>query len=140
MWGLKLALSGTLLRGPALNCQTTPSVRPLKWQLAQPCQPRFESLFCKELVPGMLSKLPREEKNISAPTRLVSPCEPGAGRSELCIVAITVSLARATTETFRETKLATKATVPEPLMAMPCGFLPALAPMVAGLVGSFRSM
>src|SRR6266705_458805 len=136
--GLKLALRGTLFRGPALNCQTTPSVRPLKWQLAQPCQPRFERRFCNELVPGMLSKLPREEKNISAPTRLVSPCEPGAGRSEDCTAPITVSLVRSTTETLRETKLATKATVPELLMAMPWGFLPAFAPMVAGLVGSFK--
>src|SRR5262245_51259915 len=71
--GLKLALSGTLFRGPALNCQITPSVSPLKWQLEQLCQPAFERRSRSELVPGMESKFPREEKNISAPTRFVSP-------------------------------------------------------------------
>jgi hypothetical protein len=30
MSGLNVELRGTLLRGPALNCQTTPSVKPLK--------------------------------------------------------------------------------------------------------------
>src|SRR5437667_5356160 len=92
LWGLKVAFSGTLLRGPALNCQMTPSVKPLKWQLAQLCQPSLESLSRSELVPGIESKLPREEKNISAPTRLVSPAEPGAGKSELETTAITLSL------------------------------------------------
>ena len=107
LWGLNVALSGTLFRGPALNCQMTPSVRPLKWQLAQACQPSLESRLRKELVPGMVSKLPREEKNISAPTRLVSPCEAGAGRSDVETTAITESVARSTTETLRETKFAT---------------------------------
>src|SRR6266550_9602572 len=105
--GLKVELSGTLLRGPALNCQITPSVRPLKWQLAQPCQPSLERRSRSELVPGIVSKLPREEKKISAPTRLVSPAEPGAGKSEVEITATTVSLVRFTTDTLRETKLAT---------------------------------
>src|SRR5947207_14377215 len=90
--GLKVELSGTLLRGPALNCQITPSVRPLKWQLAQACQPCWERRSRSELVPGIESKLPREEKNISAPTRLVSPTEPGAGRSEVGTAAMTESL------------------------------------------------
>src|SRR5437899_7779492 len=92
--GLKVELSGTLLRGPALNCQTIPSVSPLKWQLAQPCHPSLESRSRSELVPGIESKLPREEKNISAPTKLVSPPEPGAGRLKLCTTAITVSVVR----------------------------------------------
>src|SRR5512136_1242554 len=92
--GLKLALSGTLLRGPELNCQITPSVRPLKWQLEQACQPSLESRLRSEFVPGIVSKLPREEKNISAPTRLVSPAEPGAGRSEVDMTAMTVSFVR----------------------------------------------
>src|SRR5881628_1111043 len=106
--GLKLECNGTLLRGPAANCQMTPSVRPLKWQLAQLCQPSLESRSRRELVPGIVSKLPREEKNISAPTRLVSPTEPGAGRSEPETTEITVSLlVRSTTETLRETKFAT---------------------------------
>src|SRR5881397_3964338 len=105
--GLKVELSGTLLRGPALNCQMIPSVSPLKWQIAQPCQPCWERRSRSELVPGIESKLPREEKNISAPTRLVSPAEAGAGRSELCTVAITVSVVRSTTDILRETKLAT---------------------------------
>src|ERR1051326_6091890 len=104
---LKLALSGTLLRGPALNCQITPSVSPLKWQLAQFCQPAWESRLCNELVPGMVSKLPREEKNISAPTRLVSPWEPGTGRLAVWTVAMTLSFVRFTTETLRETKFIT---------------------------------
>src|SRR5215475_13391142 len=105
--GVKLALSGTLLRGPALNCHTTPSVSPLKWQLAQFCQPSLERRSRSELVPGIESKLPREEKNISAPTRFVSPGDPGAGRSKVGTTAITVSFVRSTTETLRETKLAT---------------------------------
>src|SRR5438105_4323282 len=107
LWGLNVPLSGTLFRGPALNCQITPSVRPLKWQLLQLCQPCCESRSRSELVPGTVSKLPREEKNISAPTRLVSPAAPGAGRSEVCTTAMTESLAKSTTETLRETKLAT---------------------------------
>src|SRR6266568_3222983 len=107
LWGLKVALSGTLLRGPALNCQITPSVNPLKWQLAQLCQPSLERRSRSELVPGIVSKLPRDEKNISAPTRLVSPGEAGAGRSEVGTTAMTPSLVRSTTETLRETKLAT---------------------------------
>src|SRR5438093_10933485 len=105
--GLKLAWSGTLLRGPALNCHMTPSVRPLKWQLAQLCQPSLERRLRRELVPGIWSKFPREEKNISAPTRLVSPTEPGVGKSELDTAAMTVSFVKSTTETLRETKLAT---------------------------------
>src|SRR6185503_10368627 len=99
--------NGTLLRGPAANCQMTPSVSPLKWQLEQACQPSLERRSRSEFVPGIVSKLPRDEKNISAPTRLVSACEPGVGRSEVCTTASTVSLVRFTTETLRETKLAT---------------------------------
>src|SRR5439155_24011932 len=117
--GVKVAFKGTLLRGPALNCQITPSVSPLKWQLLQLCQPSLESRSRKELVPGMASKWPREEKNISAPTRLVSPCEPGAGRSEVGTTAITESFVRSTTETFHETKLATYAREPVLSMAIP---------------------
>src|SRR6266702_3539983 len=116
LWGLKVALSGTLLRGPALNCQMTPSVSPLKWQLLQLCQPSLERRLRKELVPGTESNLPREEKNISAPTRLVSPWEPEAGRSEVETTAITESVVRSTTETLRETKFATYARVPSEVM------------------------
>src|ERR1051326_7494127 len=97
----------------------TPSVKPLKWQLAQLCQPSLDRRSRKEFVPGIESKFPREEKNISAPTRLVSPCEPGAGKSELDTTAMTASLVRSTTETLRETKLATYARVPMLLIAMP---------------------
>src|SRR6185436_8195193 len=105
--GLKLELSGTLLRGPAANCQTTPSVSPLKWQLAQPCQPSLDRRSRNEFVPGIESKLPREEKNISAPTRFVSPADPGAGKSDVGTTAMTASVVRSTTETLRETKFAT---------------------------------
>ena len=79
----------------------------MKWQLEQLCHPSLDSRSRNELVPGIASKLPREEKNISAPTRLVSPTEPGAGKSEVETTAMTVSLVRSTTETLRETKLAT---------------------------------
>src|SRR5438445_11347703 len=105
--GLKVALSGTLLRGPALNCQMTPSVSPLKWQLEQDCQPSLERRLRREFVPGIESKLPREEKNISAPTRFVSPAEPEAGKSDVETTAMTESVVRSTTETLRETKFAT---------------------------------
>src|SRR5258706_4854009 len=118
----------------------TPSVRPLKWQLAQLCQPSLERRSRSELVPGIESKLPREEKNISAPTRFVSPCVLCAGKSEVGTTAMTESVVRSTTETLRETKLATYAPLPLLLMAMPCGFFPALAPLVAALFGSFRSI
>src|SRR5215218_7146375 len=61
--GLKVALSGTDLRGPVLNCQTTPSVRPLKWQLEHDCQPSEESRSLVETVaPAGRLKLPRDEK------------------------------------------------------------------------------
>src|SRR5204862_3911321 len=105
--GLKLACRGTLLRGPALNCQITPSVSPLKWQLAQLCHPSLESRSRNEFVPGIESKLPRDEKNISAPTRLVSPWELGAGRLKVGTVAMTESVVKLTTETLRETKFIT---------------------------------
>ena len=80
MRGLKVAFSGTDLRGPVPNSQTTPSVRPLKWQLAQLCQPSLESRSLVETVaPAGRLKWPREEKNISAPTATTSSGEPGAG-------------------------------------------------------------
>src|SRR5882724_5209289 len=97
-----------LFRGPVANCHTTPSLNPLKWQLAQLCQPSLESRFLSGLAaPAIASKFPREEKNTSAPTRLVSPCDRGAGRSEVETTAMTVSLVKFTTETLRETKFAT---------------------------------
>src|SRR5207244_8801611 len=45
-----------------------------------------------------------------------------------------------TTDTLRDTKLLTYARVPARLTTIPCGFFPALAPLVAGLAGSLRSM
>src|SRR5258706_3068505 len=130
-----------LFRGPVANCHTTPSLNPLKWQLAQLCHPSLESRFLSGVVaPAMASKFPREEKNTSAPTRLVSPWDRGAGKSTLRTTAMTASLTRSTTDTLRDTKLATYALVPFEVMAIPCGFLPALAAEVAALLGSFRSI
>src|SRR5262249_1460894 len=97
---------------------------------AQLCQPWLESRSRSEFVPGIVSKFPREEKNISAPTRLVSPWLPAAGRSEVWTVAMTESVVRSTTETLRETKFATYATVPALLIPIRCGFLPGLLKLV----------
>ena len=56
------------------------SVSPSKWQLAQLCQPSLDSRSVVEtVVPAGRLKLPREEKNISAPTVTTSSGEPGAG-------------------------------------------------------------
>ena len=66
--GSNVAFSGTDLRGPALNCQTTPSVRPLKWQLEHDCHPSEDRRSVVGwAVPAGASNLPREEKNTSAP-------------------------------------------------------------------------
>src|SRR3954467_7890268 len=67
--GLNVAFSGTDLRGPEANSHTTPSVSPLKWQLEHDCQPLAARRSLVETTAvGGRSKLPREEKNISAPT------------------------------------------------------------------------
>src|SRR5262245_16337924 len=96
------------LRGPSGNDHTMPSVSPLKWQLAQPCQPSWESRSLVEtVVPGGRLKLPREVKNISAPTRTGSSSEPGGGSAVVLMVLITWSLVRSTTVTLRDTKLFT---------------------------------
>ena len=80
LFGLKLAFSGSDLRGPVPNAQTTLSVSPLKWQLAQDCQPSLDSRSLVEtVVPAGRSKFPREPKNISAPTATISSGEPGDG-------------------------------------------------------------
>ncbi len=101
-----MALSGTDLRGPAPNTKTTPSVRPSKWQLAQFCQPSLDSRSSVEtVVPSGRSKWPRDEKNISAPTWTTSSS--ALGGSLVGITSTTSSVVRSTTETLRETKLAT---------------------------------
>src|SRR6188474_2010385 len=108
LWGLKVALSGTDLRGPTPNCQTTLSVSPSKWQLEQLCQPSLESRsFVDTDAPAGRLKLPRELKKISAPTATVSSMDPGAGSGAVRIVPSTESVVRSTTETFRETKFTT---------------------------------
>ncbi len=90
--GLKVGLSGTDLRGPEPNSQTTPSVSPLKWQLAQPCQPSLDRRSVVDTaVPAGRSNEPREEKNISAPAATTSAGEPGAAGAEVRIVRITRS-------------------------------------------------
>src|SRR6478736_4038965 len=91
-FGSKAPFSGIALRGPALNVQVVPSVQPSKWQLAQFCQPCADSRLSVEVVPEALagrSKCPRDEKNISAPTRLRSPCEPAAGRLAVLTTLVT---------------------------------------------------
>src|SRR5215218_10396753 len=95
--GLNVALSGTDLRGPDANFQMTPSVRPLKWQLEQPCQPSLESRSEVDTVAlGGRLKLPRELKNISAPTATTSAAEPGGAGAAVGMVPITRSVPRST--------------------------------------------
>jgi hypothetical protein len=62
------------------------------------------------------------------------------GGAEVWIVRMTWSVFVSTTDTLRETKFVTYARRPSFVIAIPCGFLPALAPAVAGLAGSLRSM
>src|SRR5437763_12992672 len=139
--GLNEALSGTALRGPALNCQTTPSVRPLKWQLEHDCQPSCDRRSLVDTIaPAGRLKFPREEKNTSAPAVTTSPGVPGAGSGAVGMTFTTLSVPRSTTDTLRVTKLLTYARVPARLTTIPCGFFPALAPLVAGLAGSLRTM
>src|SRR3954451_3572996 len=139
--GLNVAFSGTDLRGPEANSHTTPSVRPLKWQLEHDCQPLADRRsLVATAAPAGRAKLPREEKNISAPTLTPWPIEPAGAGADDWIVLMTRSFDRSTTETLRETKSFTYARVPAELTTMPCGFLPAFAPAVAGFAGSSRSM
>src|SRR5215211_7285862 len=99
--GLNVALSGTDLRGPDPNFQITPSVSPLKWQLAQPCQPSLDSRSVVGTVAvGGRLKFPRELKNISAPTAMTSAGEPGAGGAAVWIVRTTWSVRVSTTDTL----------------------------------------
>ena len=108
LFGLNVPFSGTDLRGPSLNDQTMPSVRPLKWQLAQFCQPSLESRSSVEtVVPAGRSKWPREEKNISAPTSTTSSVEPGVGSLVVRMTLVTWSVLRLTTLTLRDTKFMT---------------------------------
>ena len=58
-------------------------------------------------MPAGRLKLPREEKNISAPTAITSSGDPGAGSLVVRIVLMTWSFCRLTTLTLRETKLFT---------------------------------
>jgi hypothetical protein len=105
---LKVAFSGTDLRGPVPNSHTTLSVSPSKWQLEQLCQPSLDKRSVVEtVVPGGVLKTPRDEKNISAPTATTSCGEPGAGSEAVRTVATTLSFVRSTTDTLRDTKLTT---------------------------------
>src|SRR3954452_16167596 len=106
--GLNVALSGTDLRGPEPNSQTTPSVRPSKWQLEHDCQPSEDrrSLLAVTCV-GALLNSPRDDKNMSAPTATTSSGEPGAGDRPVRIAPMTRSLRRSTTDTVRESASAT---------------------------------
>src|SRR5919206_3778892 len=90
--GLNDALSGTDLRGPVANSHTTPSVRPLKWQLEHDCQPLADSRSDVDTVAfaGRL-KLPRDEKNTSAPAVTISPGDPGGGSGAVEIVLTNLS-------------------------------------------------
>ena len=106
--GSKVAFNGIDLRGPSPKDQMIPSVRPLKWQLEQACQPSLESRSMVEpVVPAGRLKLPREEKNISAPTAITSSGDPGAASLVVRIVLMTLSFCRLTTLTLRDTKLLT---------------------------------
>src|SRR3954452_25490601 len=111
--GLNVAFSGTDLRGPEANSHTTPSVSPLKWQLEHDCQPLAakRSLVETAAVAGRW-KLPRDEKNISAPTPTDCAIEPAAAGAEVCTVLMSRSARRSTTDTLREPKFATYALVP----------------------------
>src|SRR4051794_29785629 len=127
--GLNVALSGIDLRGPVLNCQTTPSVSPSKWQLEQDCQPSLERRSLVEADPlAGLSNWPREPKNISAPTVSSSGRVPRAGRIAVRTTRTTRSERRSTTEMLRDSTLSTQALVPAALMATPCGLWPGSEP------------
>src|SRR4029078_7835835 len=119
----------------------TPQVRPWKWRLEHDCQPLAarRSLVETAAVAGR-SKLPREEKNISAPLLTTCPIVPGVAGGEVGIALMTRSARRSTTDTLRDTKFATYARVPAVLTTIPCGFLPAFPPAVAAKAGSLRSM
>src|SRR6185295_474876 len=107
-FGLKVALSGTDLRGPVLNCHMTLSVSPLKWQLEQLCHPSLESRSLVETAaPAGRLKMPRDEKKISAPTATASCGDPGGGSGTFWITLMTLSVVRSTTDTLRETKFVT---------------------------------
>jgi hypothetical protein len=94
---LNVALSGTDLRGPVANSQTTPSVRPLKWQLEHDCQPAWESRSLVDTVaPAGRLKFPRDEKNISAPALTTWPSAVFAS-GEDWMTLITRSFVRSTT-------------------------------------------
>src|SRR3954452_22401749 len=127
--GLNVALSEIDLRGPVVNCQTTPSVSPSKWQLEHDCQPSLESRSLVEAEPlGALSNCPREPKNIKAPTISASGREPAPGRVAVRTTRTTRSARRSTTEMLRDRTLSTHALVPAALMAMPCGLWPGSEP------------
>ena len=80
------------------------SAKTLKWQLAQLCQPSFARRWDVDtVVPAGRLKLPREEKNISAPTLNSSPNEPDGGTKAVCTTLTTASVVRSTIETFPET-------------------------------------
>src|SRR3954447_14375764 len=79
--GLKVPFSEIDFRGPVVNCQTTPSVRPSKWQLEHDCQPSLERRSLVEADPlAGLSDFPPGAKKNNAPTVSSSGRVPRAGR------------------------------------------------------------
>src|SRR3954466_11321684 len=108
--GLKVPFSEIDLRGPVVNCQTTPLGRPPKWQLEHDCQPSLDSRSVLAALPdGSGSNCPREPKNISAPAVSASGREPAPGSAPVRTTRITRSLRRSSTETLRDRTLSTHA-------------------------------
>ena len=92
-------------------------------------------------VPAGRSKWPRLEKNISAPTATFSASEPGGGRvgrPDHLDHPVLLEVDHRDVAARRGSRR--RRTAPLAVMTMPCGFLPALSPLVAGSAGSLRSM
>src|ERR1700751_4550389 len=101
--GLKVPLMAKVFRGPVLNCQITPSVSPRGWQLAQLWRPFSDMRSRLDPMPDGFTKLPRDERNNSAPTNTFSASEPGGGKSAVRMTLTTLSASRSTTDTLRDT-------------------------------------
>ena len=105
--GLQVEFSGTDLRGPALKSHTTLSVSPSKWQLEHACQPSDDRRSLMLVVcPGSRWNSPRDEKNMSAPTKRASSTSPD-GAGAVRTTRMTRSFRRSTTVTLRERTFAT---------------------------------
>ena len=106
--GLNDAWSGIVRRGPLAKIHTTPSVSPNGWHAEHAPQPLFDSrLPITPPGPSCGRFTPVELLKTALPIWIVAASVPGAGSSTTGTVAITVWVARSTTETSRETSFMT---------------------------------